>query len=307
MQEKILKYLKHTKIDYGKWDQCILNAVNSRIYATTWFLERTATVWDALVYGDYEYVMPLPVRKKWGINYVYQPYFCQQLGIFPPPSLEIQMEFADELVKRFRFMHFQVTPHLAPDAFTQFEFSQRINYILPLHESYSTIALQFKKRAQANIANAYKHGIRVVEALDAIKYIRMNKQQVAFNVDRESFTMLSKLISSGQTAGKGHILAAYTPDNEVCAAAFFLRSGNRLVYLNAFSTAEGKRYNAMYAILNEFIRKNASSGYLLDFEGSTLEGVAHFYKSFSPTEEIYYQLYLNRLPYPFNLLKKYSG
>jgi hypothetical protein len=51
-----------------------------------WHLDRTAVVWDALVWGDYEFVMPLPVRKKWGIQYVYQPLFCQQLGIFPKPS-----------------------------------------------------------------------------------------------------------------------------------------------------------------------------------------------------------------------------
>ena len=38
--------------------------------------------WKALVIGDYEIVMPLPIAKKFGINYIYQPLFCQQLGVF---------------------------------------------------------------------------------------------------------------------------------------------------------------------------------------------------------------------------------
>ncbi len=256
------------------------------------------------VYGEYEHVMPLPVRQKWGIKYLYQPYFCQQLGIFPAPPFEVQVLFANELAKRFRFADFQVNPQVIPAAFTPFELKEKVNFILPLHESYSTIAAQFKKRARNNIATARKKGIRVVKALDAMEYIEMKKRQVAKNVGHESFKMLAKIISAGQTIGNGTILAAYTPGNEVCAAAFFLRSGNRIVYLNAFSTDEGKSFNAMYAILDEFIRTHSKSGFLLDFEGSSLEGVAHFYRSFSPSEETYYQLYLNRLPYPLNLLKK---
>ncbi len=38
--------------------------------------------WDALVLDDYQAVMPLTWRSKFGIRYLYQPAFTQQTGIF---------------------------------------------------------------------------------------------------------------------------------------------------------------------------------------------------------------------------------
>ncbi len=304
MEKNDLKYLKHGEIDYEKWNQCIGEAQNARIYATTWLLDRTAEIWDAMVWKDYEFVMPLPVGRKWGIKYIYQPFFCQQLGIFPAPPVDIQSQFADELIKRFRFFQFQVNPLMTPDAFKKFEVTPKINYVLPLLEPYATIASQFKRNARYHIANAYKKGIQVVNALDTGKYVEMKKQQVAGDVSSKSFKMLAKIISWGQTNGNGQILAAITPGNEVCAAGFFLQYGNRLVYLNSFSTSEGRKLRAMYAILNEVIRKYAKSGLLLDFEGSSVEGIATFFRSFNPAEEFYYHLYLNNLPFPLKYLKK---
>ena len=304
MKDNNLHYLKYNDIDFLKWDQCIGNAPNSRVYATSGYLDRTAELWDALVWNNYEYVMPLPVKKKWGIRYIYQPYFCQQLGIFPPPPVEIQLRFADELANRFKYLQYQLNSRMNPDAFKRFELKQRVNYILPLHEPYAAIASQYKRNARYHISNGYKKGIRIVNTLDSGKYVELKKQQVERDVSSESFKMLGKLISWGQTTGNGLILAAISPTNDVCGAAFFLRYATRLIYLNSFSTPEGRRLKAMYVILDEIIRKNEKSGLLLDFEGSSVEGIAAFFRSFNPAEEAYFHLYLNKLSFPFNLLKK---
>ena len=304
MPENNIRFLKHNEVDYQKWDNCINNAFNSRIYATTGFLDRTAEVWDALVWDDYKFVMPLPSGKKWGIKYVYQPFFCQQLGIFPAPPAGIQVQFSDELIKRYRFFQFQVNPHINADAFKKFELNERLNFILPLHEPYATIASQFKSNARYHISIAHKKGVRLVNTLDSMKYVEMKKQQVAGTVHDKSFKILSRLISWSQTQGNGQIISAITSANEVCAAAFFLRYGNRLIYLNSFSTPEGRKLRAMYAILNEVIHKYEKSGFLFDFEGSSVESIATFFRSFSPNEELYYNVYLNNLPFPVKYFKK---
>lgn len=299
-----INYIKHSEIDTDKWDKCIENAANRRVYAFHWYLDRTAIKWDALVIGDYKYVMPLPVRKKWGIKYVYQPVYCQQLGIFPDAPEEIQKQFTDVLTSNFRFTNFQVNTQTIPSAFSKFQISQKENFVLPLIDSYSALSSQYRKRARQNIATASKNGVKVVKGMNTGDYIELKKKHVIVNVSPESYHNLAKLISFTQTKGNGMIMAAYTPANEFCAAAFFLHSGNRLTYLNAFSTEEGKKHNAMYAIIDEFIREHAETGYLLDFEGSSIKGVAHFYKSFGSFSETYYLLYLNRLPFPLNLFKR---
>jgi hypothetical protein len=67
-----------------------------------------AQSWDALIWGDYEFVMPLTPKRKWGITYLYQPTFCQQLGIFPPAPDSVQKEFSQFLQKKFRFIQFNI-------------------------------------------------------------------------------------------------------------------------------------------------------------------------------------------------------
>ena len=70
-----IKYLKHNQIDKQKWDSAIENARNGLVYVLSWFLDIVSPDWDALVYGDYEVVMPLTYRNKLGVKYLYQPVF----------------------------------------------------------------------------------------------------------------------------------------------------------------------------------------------------------------------------------------
>ena len=73
-----LRYLKHKNIDPVKWDQCISKSLSENIYGYHWYLNAVADYqWDAIVMDDYNAVFPLPVRKKFGLPYIYQPFFCQ--------------------------------------------------------------------------------------------------------------------------------------------------------------------------------------------------------------------------------------
>ncbi|HZH72834.1 MAG TPA: hypothetical protein VFD91_10110 [Mariniphaga sp.] len=304
MPTKKLNHLKQHEIDIDKWNYCIGNASNSRVYATSWYLDRTAEFWEALVWEDYGYVMPLPVGKKWGIKYIYQPYFCQQLGIFPSPPVDIQRKFADELIKKYNYLEFQVNPQTIPEAFTSFEAGNRVNYVLPLHDPYATLTAQFKSNARNHISNSYKKGLRIVNTLDSMKYVELKRQHTEKSVDSRSFKILTKLISWSLSNSIGQIIAAISPQNEICGAAFFLKYGTRLIYLNSFSTPEGRKYKAMYAILNEVIKRYAGSGLLFDFEGSSVESIATFFRSFNPAEEQFHSLYLNNLPFPLKYFKR---
>ena len=51
-------------------------------YRDSWYLDACADNWGAFITPDYNYVMPVAYRRKLGIKYLYQPRFCQQLGIY---------------------------------------------------------------------------------------------------------------------------------------------------------------------------------------------------------------------------------
>ena len=67
---KLVQRISHKNINREKYQCCILNAINYRIYAEDWYLDIvTENRWDCLVYNDYEAVMPLPYRKKFFIKF----------------------------------------------------------------------------------------------------------------------------------------------------------------------------------------------------------------------------------------------
>src|SRR6185295_10985608 len=74
--------LPHHRIDKEKWDACISGSCNPIVYAYSWYLDAVSPGWEALVEDDYCSVFPLTAKKKLGLNYLSQPYFTQQLGVF---------------------------------------------------------------------------------------------------------------------------------------------------------------------------------------------------------------------------------
>jgi len=121
---------------------------------------------------------------------------------------------------------------------------------------------------------------------------------------KPSMLTLQRLIEYGQSNGNGSIYAAYGPDNTLCSAAFFYFAGKRVLYLNAASSDEGKANSSMYQIVDQFIREHSGSALTLDFEGSSIPGIARFYSGFGAESEHYYSLKMNRLPIPLRWLKK---
>ena len=86
---------------------CVANSFNRLIYGFSWYLNVVCDDWDALVYNDYEAVFPLPKRKKWGIDYIYQPFFCQQLGVFSQKEVAIE-SFLNCIPKQIKYLELNV-------------------------------------------------------------------------------------------------------------------------------------------------------------------------------------------------------
>src|SRR5258708_37472695 len=107
----MIKYLEHKSIDKKKWDDCIANSSNGMVYGSSWFLDIVSPGWNALIDDDYNAVMPLTWRKKYGFHYLHQPFFTQQLGIF---SIEKKIpdrtanEFLKAIPGRYRFIEIQL-------------------------------------------------------------------------------------------------------------------------------------------------------------------------------------------------------
>lgn len=300
-----LQYIKHENIDHNKWNNCIEEAINSRFYVFTGQLDRAAPHWDALVLGDYEYVMPLPYRKKLGIKYLYQPLFSQQLGIYPTPNKKISELFYTYISRNFRFTEINLNAGNIPvKNIEHTNFLSQKNYLLPLGESYKSIESFYSKNTKRNIVKAEKNKLSLVEGIRLESYLDFKLGNLPPGVKKQDIAPLKSIIAFGQYKGHGEIHGVYSAGNELCAAVYFCRWKDRVIYFNAASNSSGKELGAMYYLVNQFIRKNAGKNLTLDFEGSMIPGVARFYAGFGATPETYFQLKINRLPLFLKWIKR---
>ncbi len=98
----MIRYIKYEDIDKDQWDDCISHSFNGNIYAYSWYLDVVAEQWDALIENDYERVFPLTWKKQFGVKFLYQPFFTQQLGVFSKNILTVKNveEFIKAITKR---------------------------------------------------------------------------------------------------------------------------------------------------------------------------------------------------------------
>lgn len=296
--------VKNKDIDYPKWDQCIANSLIPLVYAQSWYLDIVSPDWDALIYGDYQHVMPLPIKRKVGFSFILQPFFAQQLGVFPKVDLLIQNKFLVAVRDRFNYVALNINAghnEPFPEGFTV---EPRINYILQLILPYQEIKNNYSIYTQSQLRKAQPHKITVIKGSQSQEYLKLKKSASKVKLSEASMKTLKRIIEMGHTRGNGVIYAAYDSNNMLCAAAFFLFAGHRVTYLNAISTDEGKKMHAMFRIVDHFIQEHAGSLLTLDFEGSMIRGIAKFYQGFGAASEQYYFLKSNKLPVPLRWLKK---
>jgi len=279
-----VKYLKHAKIDFEKWDNCILQASNSLIYAESWYLNLVSPSWEALIGGDYEYVMPLPVKRKFAISYLIQPAAVQQIGVFSKEK--INEEILRKFIRKIPYLSYCLNLNEQNECKNA---AILPNYVLNLNKNFEKLYADFSKNTKRNIEKANKSGIRVADDLlpnDFLEFYFSTEKNYPF----PKKNLLCELIKTAFSREKITFFGAYNSENELISALCLLRSKERFIYLLPISNEKGKTFSAMFLIINEIIRRNSETSNLLDFEGSRIEGVAQFYRGFGATLKSYFQI-----------------
>ncbi len=298
----MIRYLTHDQIDFDKWDDCIDQAVNGIFYAYSWYLDMTATPWDALVEGDYNAVMPLPRRKKFGIDYIYQPFFIQQLGVFSTNSLSQQVieRFVKAVPRKFRFVDYQLNTYNQLQEFEKLKLKKRVTYELDLISPYDVLKKKYSKNTSRNVKKAVKNGVFITshgKPEEIINAFRQNKGKEVGAFSDKDYNVLKHLIYAGLHRGMVSIRSAYSQENNFCAGVVFFKSHKKVVFLFSGVTPQARENGAMALLVDDFIREHAQSELVLDFEGSSIPSLARFYRGFGSKECVFLQMKINRLPW----------
>lgn len=294
----MIRYTEHQNIDKQKWDACISASQNKIIYAYSWYLDIVCDGWNALIEGDYQYVMPLPCKKKWNTNIIYVPFFTQQLGIFGQDEVanEKLMDFISSIPDKFKLADIKLNTsiHVKPAGY----FSENSNMILPLTGNYENIKKNYHSNLKRKISKAVKNNLNIYSSGDSSLLVQLYIKHVVPHLHgfrKEHENILEKLLHAAITGERALIYFAKNKKNEILAGACFMKSDNRLIYLIPFSTSEGKKSGAMSLIVDNVIKEHCGSEYILDFEGSNIESIARFYNGFGAKNVLYYSYHRKKL------------
>jgi len=287
----LIRYIRHKEIDFQKWDACISHAVNENIYATSWYLDLVCKNWDALILNDYQAVMPLPWSKKWGLKYIAQPLFCQQLGVFHHSKNINVDDFLTSIPKLFLYVNLNLNVYNGKSKFTlkkNTNFELFINEHQYLRENYSQSHLK-------NISKAHNYPVEISTQVDSpSEYLERKSIEAKGFMTREQLLMENNIIKKALAESKGEMFSASIGGENV-SSIFLLKDSKRLTLLTSYTDAKGKKASAYFFLLDYVLSLEKFKGYIFDFEGSNISGIAQRNKGFGAELTNYYTVKFNFL------------
>jgi hypothetical protein len=303
-----IRYYRHKDIDLLKWDKAIDKSYNGLIYAYSFMLNNMAGKrWDALIMGDYEAVFPLAWNRKFGFAYLYQPYLCQQLGLFSSDkiSTELLQEFMEAIPRRFRYWKFHLNAH---NLFfhPKMSFVNRTTYQISLQHHYTDIYDHYNADAKKNLAKSALAGFDVRKDIEVNLVVECFKKAYGsfYPNDDRLFQRIVACEKDAIRLQKGFTRGIYGRDGILWCAGFFFIARGMIHYAMAAPTEEGKKYGATHILIDEVLKEFANTDLIFDFEGSDIQSVAYFYSKFGSKPVYYLEITNNRLPWWCRFLKR---
>ncbi|MDB5202360.1 MAG: hypothetical protein JWQ27_1769 [Ferruginibacter sp.] len=300
--------LTYQQIDKKRWDAAIDKSSNGLIYAKSFYLDRFSPDWSAIVWNDYSAVMPLTWRKRYGIQYLCQPAFTQQGGLYSagPLAGEVIGEFEKLLTEHFKFAEFALN-YSNDQLLQESRLEEKNNFIIDLHRPYENIFEQYQHGFTKSLRRIKKFELQYTEADDhaaAIDLYQLLYGKRISHVKESEFMALNQLCSELSARGNIVLRQAFTSDDKLAALVLLLRDRNRLYNMISCMTEEGKQQEANYFLYDQLIKEFAGQELILDLEGSDLKGVARFYEKMGGINQPYPFVRYNNLPALVKIFKR---
>ncbi len=305
--------LHRSQLDSTQWDNFIAASPQRILYAYSWYLDTVSLDWKALVLtenGQWQAVMPLPCRPKWGLKVIQQPFFCQLLGIFAQSNvdfLEASNLLLSQLTTSFRYVSFYTGRFATQTIFpNSLKIKKLSNVALPLHLPYAVLFQNYSNDRKMNLKRAQRFGWQSNQSTDVEPIIQLfqknHSSQIVGGVSEKAYDLLRKL--TAVLAQKNALRLVYaTKDRRIEAGALFAIFDNRIIYLFNAASPTGRKGNGRTWLIDQIIQEYAETDFVFDFESPQVCSIASFYQSFGGVEEEYTQLTFNDLPFPLKQIQ----
>lgn len=300
----MISFVDSKNIHRAKYDSCIENAIQSRVYAYSWYLDIVCENWGALVLDDYQAVMPVPWNKKYGIRYVYPPLWVLELGIFTKDKIDDTI-FLEVLLMQFKFIELRMN--------TQNEFlkTSTISFKkmqwLSMSDVYETLVSKYRKDRKKDLQKARKLGLKEVWNDDVESLVELFKNNIGKrdkNIKEADYKNLQLLLDTCIEKKVGELLSVYDECGGLVASAFFIKHHKTVTILLSSTDLKNRKNGANTFLIDSAIRKYHKSFETFNFGGSSMETIASYFKGFNADESTYGFIKQNNLPFFIRLLKR---
>lgn len=279
----MIRRLKYNEIDFDKYTRCLENSEQRNWYAKKEVLDQLSGNWEILMYGDYDAVLPVPLKKKFGITLVIMPLFCQQLGIFSgKDDSEINDQFFKFLKKKYKVFSYSFSSH---NSFLN-SLEKKKNYIIPISD-YATLKRKKYFKGRKSTVKCAQHLIYKEIELNPehLYFIESNFKGLKKKEDIKKFKNYLDFLHQNNSL---KLCAAYLED-QLINIAVLVSENNRLFLLGLINDETYKTENGpsflIDKILNMYIEQKE-----FNFMGSNIRGIEVFFKSFGGELQEYFYL-----------------
>lgn len=291
----MIRKVKNKDIDFSKYQQCIESSVQRNFYAKKDILNALCEDWELLVYGDYEFVMPIPIRKKLGLKIVVMPLFCQQLGIFGfEKNNQVEEEFLNYFQKNYRILFYSFNAH---NSFSE-DFNTKKNYFIPKTE-YSFLRKSYFKGRKSTVKTAQYLDFKEVELSGVSDFIRNNFKGLEKEKDLDKLFEYLHFLNEEK---KLELCGSFKEDH-LTNVAILINDDGSFALLGLVNDEKYKQDNGASFLIDRILKDHIQDK-SFNFMGGTIRGLEVFFKSFGAELQEYAIIERSKKDLIKNFLKK---
>jgi lipid II:glycine glycyltransferase (peptidoglycan interpeptide bridge formation enzyme) len=282
---------------------------NIPIFSRDWWFDSVCgDNWNVAIVekgGEIWATMPYCVKKKFGFTLITMPLLTQTLGpyIKYPKNQkyykklswekEIMNTLIGQLIKFDYFnqnWHYSVTNWL-PFYWKKFKQTTRYTYIIE-NLTIEELEKNFETDVRRRIKKAIKAGVEIFESNDIKRFYELNKmtfkrQNLSIPY---SFEFVKNLYEKAKDKNAVKMYFAKYKD-EIIAANFLVYDENTVYYLMGGIDSTKKNLGGMDLLLYDSIKFALNNGRKFDFEGSMIESIEKYFRSFGAIQKPYFAVY----------------
>ncbi|PIF45654.1 hypothetical protein CLU96_2663 [Chryseobacterium sp. 52] len=279
----MIRRLKYNEIDFKKYADCLEKSEQRKYSASKTFLDVTANKqWEALVYNDYEAVMPVPYIFKKGVKIVHNPLICQQLGVFSAKDdKKINEKFLYFLEKNYltRAYYFNET-----NSFDS-KLKTKKNFLL-YPDAYANVFTKYspKRKRKLRLDDEVTENSELKEVSYQEAEIFMKNHVVGLDKENDAGTLL-KTFETFHLSKHLKFLAFYY-HYEITNMIAVYSDYDTIALLGNFNDKKYIKMAGASTLIDHVIKENIENC-IFDFEGGNLPSIEEFFRGFRPEPKHY--------------------